>query len=390
GGLILMAAAVLALIVANSPLSEFYESLLDLPVEMRAGEFFIAKPLLLWVNDGLMAVFFFLIGLELKREVVEGHLSSLRSASLPAFAAVGGMVVPAAIYSAFNWGDAVAMEGWAIPAATDIAFALGVMSLLGDRVPPALKAFLLSLAVFDALGAVVVIALFYAAELSIMALIVSVVLLGGLFWLNRAGVASPGPYLILGIPLWIAVLKSGVHATLAGVAVAMFIPLRMSASNDGANSEEPLLHRLEHALHPWVAFGVLPIFAFANAGVPILEMTFENLLHPVPLGIAGGLVIGKVVGILGMSALAILLSGATLPAGSRWPHLIGTSLLAGIGFTMSLFIASLAFEHGGEAYLGLERIGILTGSLIAGSAGYVVLRPTPRPLTPGPPSSALS
>lgn len=374
-----MAAAVLALIVANSPLAAQYNLLLALPVEIRVGSFSIDKPLLLWVNDGLMAVFFFLIGLELKREVVEGHLSSLRDASLPAFAAVGGMAVPAAIYSAFNWGDPVAMQGWAIPAATDIAFALGVMSLLGDRVPPALKAFLLSLAIFDDIGAIVVIALFYTAELSTVALIVSGILLGGLLWLNRSGIASPGPYLILGIVLWVAVLKTGVHATLAGVAIAMFIPMHAGVEEDDAGHHGPLLHRLEHALHPWVAFGVLPIFAFANAGVPILELTFSDLLHPVPLGISGGLILGKVIGILGMSALAIHLVGASLPAGSRWPHLFGTALLAGIGFTMSLFIASLAFQNGADAYFGLERIGILSGSLLAGLMGYVVLRATLKP-----------
>ncbi len=371
-----MAAAALAMIVANSPLSTYYELLLELPVEIRVGTFEIDKPLLLWINDGLMAVFFFLIGLELKREVLQGHLSSLRAASLPAFAAVGGMAAPAAIYAAFNWGDPIAMAGWAIPAATDIAFALGVLALLGDRVPPALKAFLLSLAIFDDIGAIVVIALFYTADLSFLALVVAAILLAGLTWLNRSGVRSPGPYFILGIPLWIAVLKSGVHATLAGVALAMFIPLLVRDNAETSDPVAPPLHRLEHSLHPWVAFGVLPIFAFANAGVPIFELSISDLLHPVPLGIIGGLVIGKVVGILAMSGLAVALAGASLPQGSRWSHMVGTSLLAGIGFTMSLFIASLAFEHGAEAYLGLERIGILTASLIAGVSGYLVLRAT--------------
>lgn len=376
GGLLLMGAAALAMIVANSPLAVYYDLLLDLSVEVRVGTFEIDKPLLLWINDGLMAVFFFLIGLELKRELLEGHLSSLRSASLPSFAAVGGMAVPAAIYAAFNWGDPVAMEGWAIPAATDIAFALGVLLLLGDRVPTALKAFLLSLAIFDDIGAIVVIALFYTADLSMLALIVSAILLVGLTWLNRSGVRSPGPYFILGIPLWIAVLKSGVHATLAGVALAMFIPLLVRERSDTSDPAKPPLLRLERSLHPWVAFGVLPIFAFANAGVPILELSMSDLIHPVPLGIVGGLVVGKVVGIVAMSGLAVALAGASLPAGSRWSHLVGTSLLAGIGFTMSLLIASLAFQHGAEAYLGLERIGILTASLIAGLSGYLVLRAT--------------
>ena len=266
GGLILMAAAVLALIVANSPLSVYYVALLDLPLEIRVGTLGIAKPLLLWINDGLMAVFFFLIGLELKREVVEGHLSSLRRASLPAFAAAGGMLVPAAFYAAFNWGDAAAMKGWAIPTATDIAFALGVLSLLGPRVPTGLKAFLLSVAIFDDLGAIVVIALFYTAELSFLSLVVAAVLILGLACLNRFGVSRPAAYFLIGVPLWVAVLKSGVHATLAGVVLAMFIPLRSPEQSPSPNPPESLLRQLEHTLHPWVAYGVLPAFAFANAG----------------------------------------------------------------------------------------------------------------------------
>ncbi len=280
GGLLLMGASALALVVANSPLAAYYAALLDVPLEVRIGTFGIAKPLLLWINDGLMAVFFFLVGLELKREIFEGHLSSVRRASLPAFGAIGGMLTPAALYAAFNWGDSAAMKGWAIPAATDIAFALGVLSLLGKRVPTALKAFLLSVAIFDDLGAIVVIALFYTAELSVPALVVAAVLVAGLAWLNRSGVTRPAAYLLIGVSLWVAVLKSGVHATLAGVVVAQFIPLRAPETSPTVTGPESPLHRLEHALHPWVAFGVLPVFAFANAGVPILGLSLTDLFRP--------------------------------------------------------------------------------------------------------------
>jgi NhaA family Na+:H+ antiporter len=374
GGHLLMAAGVLAMVVANSPLASYYAALLHLPMEIRIGKFGIAKPLLLWINDGLMAVFFFLVGMELKRELVEGHLSSLRRASLPAFAAVGGMLAPAAIYASFNWNDPVAMKGWAIPSATDIAFALGVLSLLGERVPIALKAFLLSVAIFDDLGAIVVIALFYTAELSLLALVVSAVLVLGLAWLNRWGVTRSAGYFLIGVPLWVAVLKSGVHATLAGVVLAMFIPLRGRQRPLSSTATETLLHHLEHALHPWVAFGVLPVFAFANAGVSVLELCLAELLHPVPLGIVTGLFLGNQIGIMGMCWLAVRLGIASLPERVRWSHLYGTTLLCGIGFTMSLFVASLAFEQGGAAYLGLERLGILTGSLLSAVTGYVVLR----------------
>ena len=370
GGLLLMATTVLAMIVANSPLYPYYTALLDIPFEIRIGIFGIGKPLLLWINDGLMAVFFLLVGMELKREVIEGHLSDLRRASLPAFAALGGMVMPAVIYAVFNWNDSAALKGWAIPSATDIAFALGVLSLLGDRVPPALKAFLLSVAIFDDLGAIVVIALFYTAELSMAALVISAIFLLGLFWLNRAGVMKPAAYFLLGILLWTAVLKSGVHATLAGVALAMFIPLRASPSSES----DSLSRRLEHALHPWVAFGILPLFAFVNAGVPLTGLSLADLLHPVPLGIVVGLFAGKQIGIMGAAALAVVLGLAALPEGVRWPQLYAVALLCGIGFTMSLFIASLAFEQGAVANFGLERLGIVSGSLLAGISGYVVFR----------------
>ncbi|MEO8224523.1 MAG: Na+/H+ antiporter NhaA [Gammaproteobacteria bacterium] len=373
GGLVLMAAAVLALIVANSPLAPYYTALLDTPLAVSLGTAGIAKPLLLWINDGLMAVFFFLVGMELKREVLEGQLSSLRQAALPAFGAAGGMLVPAAIYAAFNWNDADAMQGWAIPTATDIAFALGVLSLLGNRVPAALKALLLSIAIFDDLGAIVVIALFYTADLSSLSLGIAAGLALTLAALNRAGVMKPAAYILVGIPLWIAVLKSGVHATLAGVLVAMFIPLRVPARLQSRVPEAPL-RRLEGTLHPWVAFGILPVFAFANAGVPVIGLSIRDALHPVPLGIVAGLFLGKQIGVLGFSWIATRVRLATLPDGIGWWQIYGTSLLCGIGFTMSLFIASLAFEQGSTAYLGLERLGILIGSLVSGLLGYLVLR----------------
>ena len=374
GGLTLMVGTVLALLVANSPLSAYYAAFLNLPLEVSIGGFGIGKPLLLWINDGLMAVFFFLVGMELKREIVEGHLSSIRTASLPAFAAVGGMAAPAVIYAALNWGDPEALRGWAIPAATDIAFALGVLSLLGSRVPPALKAFLLSVAIFDDLGAIIVIAVFYTAELSMLSLVVAAVLMLVLFLLNRLGVMRPAAYILIGIPLWVAVLKSGVHATLAGVVVAMFIPLRTSRADEEVDQPESPLRRLEHTLHPWVAFGILPIFAFANAGVSLKGLSLADTLHSVPLGIMAGLFFGKQIGIFVLSWLAVTLGIASLPEGINWTKLYGAALLCGIGFTMSLFIASLAFTQGGAGYSGLERLGILIGTLVSGLIGYAVLR----------------
>lgn len=368
-----MAATVLALLVANSPLATYYAALLDVPLAITVGTVGIAKPILLWINDGLMAVFFFLIGMELKREVLEGHLKSLRQASLPAFAAVGGMLVPAALYAAFNWTDPVAIKGWAIPTATDIAFALGVLTLLGERVPGALKAFLLSVAIFDDLGAIIVIALFYTADLSILSLALAAGLVLTLAALNRVGVVRPAAYILVGIALWVALLKSGVHATLAGVVLAMFIPLRVRDEAQSPPASSPLRH-LEHTLHPWVAFGVLPIFAFANAGVSVTDLSMSEMLHPVPLGIVVGMFFGKQIGVLGMCWLATRVRIASLPEGVGWRQLHGISLLCGIGFTMSLFIASLAFEQGSTAYLGLERLGILVGSSLCGLLGYTVLR----------------
>lgn len=374
GGLCLMAATLLALAVGNSPFAGRYAAVLDLPIEVRAGSVGIAKPLLLWINDGLMAVFFLLVGLELKREVLEGHLASLRKASLPAVAAVGGMAAPAAIYAALNWGDPAALDGWAVPAATDIAFALGVLALVGPRVPAALKAFLLSVAIFDDLGAIVVIALFYTADLSTASLVAAAIVLSALVGLNRLGVTRLGPYLLLGVPLWVSVLKSGVHATLAGVALAMCIPSSAPTRSATVAPAQSPLRDLEDALHPWVAFGVLPMFAFANAGVPLGSLRRADLVHPVPLGIVLGLFGGKQVGIMALSWLAVKARLAALPEGVGWSALYGAALLCGIGFTMSLFIASLAFEHGASAYLGMDRLGVLMGTLVSGLSGYLVLR----------------
>jgi len=378
-----MGTSVFALIIANSPFSPYYAKLLDLPLEIRIGTFGIAKPLLLWINDGLMAVFFFLVGMELKREVLEGHLSSLRQASLPAFAAIGGMLAPAVIYAALNRGDSVAMRGWAIPTATDIAFALGVLTLLGKRVPAALKAFLLSVAIFDDLGAIVVIALFYTAELSMISLVIAACLILGLACLNRWNVTRSTAYFLLGIPLWVAVLKSGVHATLAGVVLAMFIPMRVPEKSLASQTHEPLLHHLEHKLHPWVAFGVLPVFAFANAGVALGGMQLADLTHPIPLGITFGLFFGKQVGVMLVSVPLVLAGLARLPSGTRWPAFYGAAVITGIGFTMSLFIGSLAFKEEFAANLPVdERIGILLGSALSAIVGYLVLRFALRRSTP--------
>ncbi|NIB39955.1 Na+/H+ antiporter NhaA [Pseudomaricurvus alkylphenolicus] len=367
-GILLMIAAVLAMVAANTPLHIFYDALIEMPVAVRIGAFEIAKPLLLWINDGLMAVFFFLIGLELKRELLEGELSNLSAIVLPGVGAVGGMVAPALIYAYFNQGDATAMNGWAIPAATDIAFSLGILALLGSRVPLALKIFLVSLAIFDDIGAIVIIALFYTSDLSTSALIVAAGCIAVLAVMNKRHVTSFSPYLFVGMVMWVAVLKSGVHATLAGVILALFIPIKPAAGS----SESPL-KELEHDLHGVVAFGILPVFAFANAGVQMVGVSFDSFLHPVPVGIALGLLVGKQIGIFGLCWLSVVLGLVKLPNGLNFRSLYGVSLLCGVGFTMSLFIGSLAFEASGVNLLFDERLGILAGSLLSGVAGYLVL-----------------
>ena len=368
-GILLLIAAVLAMVVENSSLDVYYNALLNTPVEIRIGTFAIAKPMLLWVNDGLMAIFFFLIGLEVKREVLAGELSEPARVVLPIIAAVGGMMIPALIYSWINWGHPIAIKGWAIPSATDIAFALGVLALLGSRIPQSLKLFLMTLAIVDDIGAILIIAVFYTSDLSTVSLVVATLAVVALFTLNRRGVLSLAPYLLIGVVLWVAVLKSGVHATVAGILTAMFIPFKKQPGE-----EQTQLEMLEHDLHPTVAFGILPLFAFANAGVPFDQVTWASLVHSVPLGIAAGLFIGNQVGVFGFSWIAIRLGVAKLPEDIGWLQLYGVALLCGIGFTMSLFVSSLAFGQGAPALPIDDRLGILLGSLLSGLAGYGVLR----------------
>ncbi|WP_251359055.1 Na+/H+ antiporter NhaA [Kangiella sp. TOML190] len=369
GGIVLIFSAALAIIIANSPLNRFYELLLTTPVEIRIGALEIAKPLLLWINDGLMAVFFLMVGLELKREILEGELSDTRKILLPAIGAVGGMLVPAMVYLYFNGDDPVAAQGWAIPAATDIAFALGILSLLGSRVPVALKVFLTSLAIFDDIGAIVIIALFYTSKVSVSALLFAAACIPFLWLLNRANVTHKSPYVLIGVLMWVATLKSGVHATLAGVIIALFIPMRSKSEPDISP-----LKTMEHDLHQVVAFFILPVFAFANAGLNLTGISFEQLTHPVPVGITLGLFVGKIIGIFGLCWLAIRLKLVELPKSMRLPHLLGTSALCGVGFTMSLFIGSLAFEETGVNLLFDERLGIIAGSIISGITGYLILK----------------
>jgi len=370
GGLLLMAGAALALVAANSPLADYYDLFIETPVEVRIGRLEIAKPLLLWVNDGLMAVFFFLVGLEVKREILEGELSRPSNVLLPALGAVGGIVAPVGLYVLFNYGDPVGMNGWAIPAATDIAFALGILMILGKRVPLSLKVFLVSLAIFDDLGAIIIIAIFYSGNLSMNALIVASACLLILGYLNWRHVSSVSAYVLVGIIMWVAVLKSGVHATLAGVALAMFIPMRSKEEPDRSP-----LRELEHDLHSVVAFGVLPLFAFVNAGISFAGMSFADLLHPVSLGIAAALFVGKQFGVFLLCFIAIKAGLAKLPGGASYGSLYGVAILSGVGFTMSLFIDTLAFENlPADTVFDFDaRLGILLGSLASGVVGYFVL-----------------
>jgi len=368
-GILLIGATVLALIAANSPAAGLYDAFLDTPVEILVGGYGVAKPALHWINDGLMAVFFFLIGLELKREFLEGELSSWRQASLPALGALGGMVVPVAIFAALNHGDPQALRGWAIPAATDIAFALGVMALLGSRVPPYLKIFLTSLAIFDDVGAILIIALFYTKHLSFIALLFAGLFIAMLFFLNRRGVTKKVPYFIIGLALWFAVLKSGIHATIVGVLLAFFIPLRTS------NPDEPSpLRELEQDLHSTVSYGILPLFAFANAGISFEGIRLASLWHPLPLGIAAGLFVGKQIGVFLFSYITVKLGYARLPESVGWKAFYGVAVLCGIGFTMSLFIGSLAFDTETLGESIDQRIGILAGSFLSAIVGYFILK----------------
>lgn len=368
GGVLLLVAMVVAMGLDNSPLAGYYDALLDTKGGVVIGKFELVKPLLLWINDGLMAIFFLLIGLEVKREILEGQLSDRSQLSLPGLAAVGGMVVPALIYYALNRDNPTALEGWAIPTATDIAFALGILSLFGKRVPGALKLFLLTLAILDDLAAIVVIALFYSGDLSGISLILAAIFLAGLIALNLTGRTHISLYGVVGLLLWVAVLKSGVHATLAGVALAFAIPLR-AKNKDGKSP----LRELEHDLEPWVAFGIMPIFAFANSGVSLAGVSWGTLLAPVPLGIIAGLFIGKQIGVFGFSFVAVKLGIARLSPGVNWAQLYGVALLCGIGFTMSLFIGSLAFAHTGTVDPVADRLGILVGSFLSAILGSLAL-----------------
>jgi NhaA family Na+:H+ antiporter len=364
----LIIAAALAMLLANmGSTSGLYHSFLETPVQLKVGALEINKNMLLWINDALMAVFFLLIGLEVKRELIVGSLASRRQAIFPVIAALGGMVVPALVYLAFNFQDPITREGWAIPAATDIAFALGVLALLGSRVPASLKIFLMALAIIDDLGAIVIIALFYTSDLSLLSLGVAAAAIAVLAILNLTGVRRTGIYILVGVILWTAVLKSGVHATLAGVVVGFFIPLKEQ------NGKSPAA-QLEHVLHPWVAYLILPLFAFANAGVSLQGVTLEGLTSLLPLGIMAGLFIGKPLGISLFCWLALKMKWATLPAGTTWKQIMAVGVLCGIGFTMSIFIASLAFGNVDPALINWAKLGILIGSVLSAVVGYTLLR----------------
>jgi len=371
GGIVLIAAAVLAMVAANSPLVSYYEGFRALPVQVRVGALDIAKPLLLWINDGLMAVFFLLVALEIKREALSGQLASRSQLVLPMMCAAAGVAVPALLFVALNHNDAQAMRGWAVPTATDIAFALGVLALLGSRVPTGMKLLLSTIAVVDDLIAILIIAFFYSHGLSVTALVWAAAAVAGMWLLNRRGVMRLAPYLLLGVVLWVCVLKSGVHATLAGVVTGLMIPHRR---RDAAADAHSPLESLEHALHPWVAYAILPMFAFANAGRVLDGMRLDDLLAPLPMGVALGLVIGKPVGIVGAAMAMRALGWARFPEGMDVRAMIGLGLMCGIGFTMSLFIASLAY-HDTDAY-GSAVLGVLLASLISAVAGWLWLRAT--------------
>jgi NhaA family Na+:H+ antiporter len=372
GGILLVIAAMVALIISNSPLGEWYHYFLNkiyftLGFSSESfGELLIKKPLLLWINDGFMAVFFFLVGLEIKREILRGELSSRERALLPLIAAIGGMIVPALIYVAINWHHPENIRGWAIPAATDIAFALGVLALMGSRAPLSLKILLTAIAIIDDLGAILIIAIFYTGTINMTALYVAVIALMALIVTNVKGVTRTAPYILLGIILWVAMLKSGVHATIAGVMTALFVPLGCVH-----NKNKKPLETLEHALHPWVAFGIVPIFAFANAGISFKGMTFMHVFEPVTLGIIGGLVFGKMIGIFMTIFATIKLGICKKPEGTNWMHLWGVSCLCGIGFTMSLFIGELAFAD--QLRQAEIRLGVLMGSILSAILAFGVL-----------------
>ncbi|KAJ56502.1 pH-dependent sodium/proton antiporter [Actibacterium mucosum KCTC 23349] len=369
GGLLLMFSAIAALLVANSTFQPLYDGALGSYLAVTINGDGLNKPILLWINDGLMAVFFFLIGLELKREMLEGKLKNPRDVVLPGMAAVGGMLVPAAIYLALNWGNPATIGGWAIPAATDIAFALGVLALIGTRAPSSLKVFLLTLAILDDMGAILIIALFYTSELKVDYLLYALVPLAIMIIRQQRGAHRMAPTLLLGVVMWVFVLKSGVHATLAGVITAFCIPLKDKWGKSP-------LHAIEHGLSPYVFYAIVPIFAFANSGVVLTGLTLNDLLAPLPLGIALGLFVGKQIGVFGLTWVMVKTGLARLPHGANWLHIYGVACLAGIGFTMSLFIGSLSFTTAAE--MNGVRLGVLLGSILSGIVGYAVLRFAPQ------------
>lgn len=372
-GIILIFVTIIALLLRNSFFSEFYDALLKTTIKFQFGEILlIEKPLILWINDGLMTIFFLLVGLEIKRELLAGHLSSMSKIALPAIAAVGGMVVPALIFTVFNYDNEFAMRGWAIPTATDIAFALGILSLLGKRIPVSLKIFLMALAIFDDLGAILIIAIFYTDDLSMLSFLAAFSCLVVLIIMNRLNIIRPTAYILVGIILWVSVLKSGVHATLAGILLAFTIPL--SIKNDKNKAVSPLKN-LEHNLHFWVAFTILPIFAFVNAGVNLKGLSLEQVFTPVSLGIILGLFLGKQLGVMLFVFLAVKLNLAVLPKCSTWLQMYGVSVLTGIGFTMSLFIDSLAYQDS-NIYAYTDKLAILIGSILSGILGYMLLKYT--------------
>lgn len=377
-GLLIIVAILLGLVAANSPLSALYEAVHHAPIHVGVGPFVINEPLIAWINEGLMVFFFLLVGLEIKRELLEGHLSTARCAALPAFAALGGMAVPAAIYAGLNWADPVAVRGWAIPTATDIVLALGMLSLLGSRVPVSLKVFLAALAIFDDIGAVLIIGLFYGEEISLVPLLVATFALAGVALLNVFRITRPAAYVAVGLVLWVAMLEAGVEAALAGVLIALAVPLHLPDSRVSSP-----LRETERRLHPWAVLVVVPLFAFFNAGIAIDGDIFAMFFTPVSLGVAGGLFLGKQLGVLGVAWLAVRLGLGQLPAGVSWGQIYGAALLAGIGFTMSLFVASLAFFD--VALIVSAKMAILIGSLLSAVAGLVAIHMT----TNGPQSVAM-
>lgn len=368
-GLLLGFSAILAIIIANSPLDSFYNLFLKTPVIVQIGTFSIDKPLLLWINDGLMAIFFMLVGLEIKREIMQGQLSTKAQITLPLVAAIGGLLVPALIYTYFTIGNDEYIKGWAIPAATDIAFAIGVMALLGKKVPKTLKICLVAIAIIDDLAAIIIIALFYTNNLSLLSLALASIAIFILYIMNSRNVTQIAPYVVVGLFLWVCVLKSGVHATLAGVVIALFIPLKTTNSKEKSPSKI-----LEHDLHPWVSLFILPIFAFANAGVSLAGLSLEMLSHPITLGIAAGLFFGKQIGVMLFTFIFTSLKFCKLPENVKWSQYYSMSLITGIGFTMSLFIGTLAFED--PQNQTFVRLGVIIGSLLSGLAGYFLLRIT--------------